>query len=58
MARPTADRDGPPPAETTNLPVDRVAERAGFGTATSLRQHLQSAIDVSPMTYRRTFHTG
>jgi transcriptional regulator GlxA family with amidase domain len=44
--------------ETTNLPVDRVAERAGFGTATSLRQHLQSAIGVSPMTYRRTFHTG
>ena len=28
---------------------------AGFGTAGSLRQHLQAAIGVSPTTYRRTF---
>lgn len=44
--------------ETTDLPVDRVAERAGFGTATSLRQHLQAAIGVSPSAYRATFRAA
>ncbi|MET7336146.1 helix-turn-helix domain-containing protein [Nonomuraea sp. NPDC005650] len=44
--------------ESSDLPVDRVAERAGFGTAASLRQHLQAAMGVSPHAYRRTFHTG
>jgi transcriptional regulator GlxA family with amidase domain len=41
--------------ESTELPVDRVAERAGFGTPTSLRQHLHAAIGVAPLTYRRTY---
>ncbi|NKQ55360.1 helix-turn-helix domain-containing protein [Amycolatopsis sp. K13G38] len=41
--------------EETDLPVDRVAEDAGFGTAASLRQHLQAALGVSPRTYRATF---
>ena len=41
--------------EETDLPVDRVAEDAGFGTATSLRQHLQASIGVSPSAYRNTF---
>ncbi|WP_245975772.1 GlxA family transcriptional regulator [Amycolatopsis palatopharyngis] len=41
--------------ETTNLTVDRVAAEAGLGTAASLRQHLNSAIGVSPLAYRRTF---
>jgi transcriptional regulator GlxA family with amidase domain len=41
--------------EETDLPVDRVAERAGFGTAASLRQHLAEAIGVSPSAYRATF---
>ncbi|WP_327357281.1 GlxA family transcriptional regulator [Streptomyces sp. NBC_01304] len=41
--------------ETTDWPVDLVAHRAGFGTGTSLRQHLQAAIGVSPAAYRRTF---
>ena len=41
--------------ETSDLPIDRVAERAGFGTATSMRQHLHTAVGVSPTTYRRTF---
>jgi len=43
--------------ETTDLPVDAVAHRAGFGTAVSLRQHLHSAIGVAPLAYRRTFGT-
>jgi transcriptional regulator GlxA family with amidase domain len=41
--------------ETTDLPIDRVAVAAGFGTATSLRQHLHTAIGVAPAAYRRTF---
>lgn len=41
--------------EETDLPVDRIAERAGFGTAASLRQHLQAAVGVAPTAYRATF---
>ncbi|HEX8519078.1 MAG TPA: helix-turn-helix domain-containing protein [Pseudonocardia sp.] len=41
--------------ETTDLPVERVAADAGFGTAASLRQHLRSAIGVSPGAYRRMY---
>lgn len=47
--------------EETDLPIERVAEDAGFGTATALRQHLQAAVGVSPRTYRNTFrgaHAG
>ncbi|MEV6912995.1 helix-turn-helix domain-containing protein [Amycolatopsis sp. NPDC051071] len=41
--------------EETDLPVDKVATEAGFGTAASLRQHLQAALGVSPSAYRNTF---
>lgn len=41
--------------EETDLTVDRVADRAGFGTGASLRQHFQEALGVSPHAYRRTF---
>ena len=41
--------------ETTDLPVDRVAERSGFGTAASLRQHLTTAVGMPPLAYRRTY---
>jgi transcriptional regulator GlxA family with amidase domain len=41
--------------ETTELPVDRVASRAGFGTPTALRQQMHAAIGVAPLTYRRTY---
>ncbi|MFI0923269.1 GlxA family transcriptional regulator [Streptomyces sp. NPDC021012] len=44
--------------ESTSLPVDRVAQDAGFGTAQSLRVHLMSAIGVTPTSYRRTFRTS
>lgn len=44
--------------ESTDLSVDRVAADAGFGTAQSMRQHLQTALGVTPTTYRRTFRTG
>ncbi|MDH2428183.1 helix-turn-helix domain-containing protein [Sphaerisporangium sp. TRM90804] len=41
--------------ETTDLPVDQVAVRCGFGSAVSLRQHLHAAVGVAPLTYRHTF---
>src|SRR5262245_1701073 len=44
--------------ETTDLPADAVATRAGFGTAAALRHHLRAALGTSPMTYRRTFRAS
>jgi transcriptional regulator GlxA family with amidase domain len=41
--------------ESSDLPVEQIAGRIGFATATSLRQHLHAAIGVSPQAYRRTF---
>jgi transcriptional regulator GlxA family with amidase domain len=41
--------------EATDLGVDEVAQRAGMGTAASLRSHLRSHVGVSPAAYRRTF---
>ncbi|CAL9660683.1 helix-turn-helix domain-containing protein [Streptomyces sp. Tu 3180] len=41
--------------ETTDLTVDVIATRAGFGTGASLRQRLAAAIGVSPTAYRQTF---
>jgi transcriptional regulator GlxA family with amidase domain len=43
--------------ESSDLSVDQVAREAGFGTAASMRQHLQTALGVSPTAYRRTFRT-
>ncbi|MDO0927215.1 helix-turn-helix domain-containing protein [Streptomyces sp. TG1A-8] len=44
--------------ESTDLGVDRIARAAGFGTAQSMRQHLQQSLGVTPTAYRRTFRTG
>lgn len=41
--------------ESTDLPIDRVAADAGFGTAAALRERLHTVIGVSPSTYRRSF---
>ncbi|MGW7089178.1 GlxA family transcriptional regulator [Streptomyces sp. NPDC054871] len=41
--------------ESSDLSVDRVARDAGFGTAQSMRAHLQAALGVTPTAYRRTF---
>ncbi|MFD0277635.1 GlxA family transcriptional regulator [Kitasatospora sp. NPDC127111] len=43
--------------ESSDLTVNRIAERVGFGTGASLRQHLHSAIGVPPGAYRRTFRS-
>ncbi|QIP85971.1 helix-turn-helix domain-containing protein [Streptomyces sp. Tu 2975] len=44
--------------ESTDLSVDQVARDAGFGTAQSMRQHLQAALGVPPTVYRRTFRAS
>ncbi|MET9265462.1 helix-turn-helix domain-containing protein [Amycolatopsis sp. NPDC004079] len=41
--------------ETTDLPVARVAERAGLGSAANLRRRLRAEVGVGPDSYRRTF---
>lgn len=41
--------------ETTDLPIERIAVDVGFGTPTSLRQHLRAAVGVSPLAYRHTY---
>ncbi|HKP39891.1 GlxA family transcriptional regulator [Mycobacterium sp.] len=41
--------------ETTDLPIDDVAERAGFGTGLNLRTHFRRRLDTAPTTYRRNF---
>ena len=41
--------------ETTDEPVDRVAELAGFGSTAALRQHFNRMVRTSPTAYRRTF---
>jgi transcriptional regulator GlxA family with amidase domain len=44
--------------ESTDLSVDQIARKCGFGTGTSMRQHLHATLGVSPSAYRRTFQTG
>ncbi|MFI5492851.1 GlxA family transcriptional regulator [Actinoplanes sp. NPDC051859] len=41
--------------ESTDLSMDVVAQRAGLGSATALRQHFQQSVGVAPSAYRRTF---
>lgn len=41
--------------EGTDLPVDRVAEEAGFGTAAALRHRMRQGLGTTPVAYRRTF---
>ena len=41
--------------EDTDLAVDDVAERCGFGTGALLRHHFRKVVGVAPADYRRTF---
>jgi transcriptional regulator GlxA family with amidase domain len=41
--------------EETELPIDAVAWRSGFGTAASLRDHFRRATATTPTAYRRSF---
>jgi len=44
--------------ETTVQPVERIAEKAGFGSALSMRQHFGQALNTTPSMYRREFRGG
>jgi transcriptional regulator GlxA family with amidase domain len=41
--------------EETDLPIDAVAWRAGFGTAASLREHFRRTTATTPTAYRSSF---
>jgi transcriptional regulator GlxA family with amidase domain len=41
--------------EASDLPVETVAQRCGFGSAAVLRQHFRRATSTTPTAYRRTF---
>jgi AraC family transcriptional activator FtrA len=41
--------------EESDLPIEDVAWRAGFGTAASLREHFRRATATTPTAYRRSF---
>jgi transcriptional regulator GlxA family with amidase domain len=41
--------------EESDLDIDHIADRAGFGTATLLRHHFRRIIGVTPSDYRRSF---
>lgn len=42
--------------ESSDQPVERIAEMAGFGSATSLRQFFGRAFGISPRAWRQAFH--
>ncbi|MER8042164.1 helix-turn-helix domain-containing protein [Streptomyces sp. NPDC094032] len=41
--------------EATDLPVERIGEESGLGSAANLRRHFTRAVGVSPTAYRRGF---
>lgn len=41
--------------EVTDLPIDVIAHRVGFGTATNLREHFRRVTSTTPAAYRQTF---
>lgn len=41
--------------EKTDLPIESVAHRCGFGSAALLRHHFTAAVGVAPTAYRRAF---
>ena len=43
-------------AETTDLTVEQIATRSGFGAVETLRHHFRRLIGTTPSAYRRTFY--
>jgi transcriptional regulator GlxA family with amidase domain len=41
--------------ESTDLPIEKVGELSGLGTANNLRHHFIKQVGVSPSDYRRAF---
>ncbi len=44
--------------ESTDLPIELVAARSGFGSAATLRAHFTRRLATSPTAYRRAFRVG
>ncbi|GAA3167317.1 MULTISPECIES: GlxA family transcriptional regulator [Streptomyces] len=44
--------------ETTDLPIDRIAEVAGFGSAVTLRLRFRERVGTTPAAYRKSFRAG
>ncbi|MGP4020000.1 GlxA family transcriptional regulator [Saccharopolyspora sp. 5N708] len=44
--------------ESTDLPIEVVAQQSGLNTAASLRKHLRLRLGTGPAAYRRTFRRG
>jgi transcriptional regulator GlxA family with amidase domain len=44
--------------ETTQHPVESIAGKVGFGSATALREHFQRFVATSPRAYRRAFRVA
>jgi AraC family transcriptional regulator, transcriptional activator FtrA len=43
--------------ETTDTPIEKIAEAVGFDTAVTYRHHFSQSMRTSPSAYRRAFHT-
>jgi transcriptional regulator GlxA family with amidase domain len=41
--------------EQSDLPLEHVAQRTGFGTAAVMRHHFGKVLGTSPQSYRRAF---
>ncbi|MFD3541949.1 GlxA family transcriptional regulator [Streptomyces sp. NPDC058662] len=41
--------------ETTDLPIERISEHSGLGTAANLRRHFTLHVGVTPTDYRQSF---
>jgi transcriptional regulator GlxA family with amidase domain len=44
--------------EATDLAMEEVARRSGFGSGTLLRHHFQRRVGIAPAAYRKRFRTG
>jgi transcriptional regulator GlxA family with amidase domain len=44
--------------ETTDLPIEHVAQEAGFGTPLSMRQQFAAQLGTAPADYRKAFRSG
>ncbi|MGY4674808.1 GlxA family transcriptional regulator [Ursidibacter arcticus] len=43
--------------ESTDLPIEIIADKTGFGTASNLRMQFKARFGVSPQSWRRSFQT-
>jgi transcriptional regulator GlxA family with amidase domain len=43
--------------ETSDLPIDAIAQKSGFSTAANLRKHFSRVVRTSPQGYRHTFQS-